>query len=69
MLKKIDNRLKGLLWFLFESEESGETHTIMADRRPAFQNLTPGERFQETLKSAVWISVSILLSLTLAHLH
>ena len=65
----MDNQLKKLLWFLFQPEASGDVEQIAACRRRTGRNPTPMCIFQEALKSAVWISISILLSLTIAHLN
>jgi hypothetical protein len=69
MPKNMDKKSKGLLWFLFQPEDSSEIIKIKMNSSRAAQSQAPMDMFPEALKSAVWISVSILLSLTLAHLN
>lgn len=68
MLKKIDSRTKGLLWFLFQPEESSGTGHFAADRRRFGSGLSTAYKYREMFKSVVWIALSVLLSLILAHL-
>ena len=68
MLKKMDSRTKVLLWFLFQSEESSDAGHLATDQHRFGSGLATEYKYREILKSVVWIILSILLSLTLAHL-
>jgi len=68
MLKKMDSPVKVLLWFLFQPEEFPETQHLEEIRRRLGNGLTAEYNYREMLKSLVWIVLSVLLSLTLAHL-
>ena len=68
MRKKMDSRIKGLLWFLFQPEDSPGVQPLKEDRRRFGNGLAAEYNYPEMLKSVVWIILSVLLSLTLAHL-
>ncbi len=66
-MKEIDRRTKWLLWFLFQPEDSpGIPQT--ADKHHRFgMDLAGEEKFPGVLKTTVWIILSVLVSLILAH--
>jgi len=64
----MDSRINGLLWFLFQPEDSPGVQHLEEDRRRFGNGLTAAHNYQEMLKSVVWIILSVLLSLTIAHL-
>ena len=66
---KMDSRTKGLLWFLFQPEESGGARNMSANLHGPVNRFALMDILPEALKTALWVSVSILLSLTLAHLN
>ena len=68
MLNKMDSPIKVLLWFLFQPEEAPEAQHLEEVRRRFGNGLAAEFDYQGMLKSVVWIILSILLSLTLAHL-
>jgi hypothetical protein len=64
----MDRRTKLLLWSLFQPEDSPEAPRDV-DKQHRLDNGTASEeKFPEVLKSMVWIILSVLFSLTIAHL-
>ncbi len=68
MLKNMDSPVKALLWFLLQPEESPGAQHLEEIRRRLGNGLTAKCNYREMLKSVLWIILSVLLSLTLAHL-
>ena len=64
----MDSPIKVLLWFLFQPEDSLGAQYLEEGRRRFGNGLAAEYNYREMLKSVVWILLSVLLSLTLAHL-
>ena len=56
-----------MLWSLFQPEDSAGIPQV-ADERHRFDKGANKEKFPGVLKPTVWIILSVLLSLILAHL-
>jgi len=63
-----DNRIWSLLGFLCEPEDSTKGRRGANARRPPTGTLAVANLCRETVKSAVWIMLSIGLAMTLAQL-
>ena len=68
MWNKMDSRIKSLLWFLFQPEDSPGSRHLDGDRRRFGNGLAAKYNYPQMLKSVAWIILSILVSLTVAHL-
>ncbi len=64
----MDSPIKVLLWFLFQPEESPCAGHLEADSSRFDNGLAAAYSYREMLKSVVWIILSVLLSLAIAHL-
>ena len=67
-MNKLDRRTKLLLWSLFEPEDSRAVSQAVTEQHRVANGLASEKKFLGLLKSTIWIILSVLLSLTLAHL-
>lgn len=64
-----DNQIRALLEFLFAPEDSSKILGEVNGREVFVDKATAAINFRETLKSAVWIVLSICFAITLAQLN
>jgi len=64
-----NNQIRTLLAFLFAPEDSSKILGEVNGRQVAVDKTAAALDFRETLKSAVWIVLSIFLAMTLAQLN
>jgi|GEM_PF-1184890 len=67
-MNSVDNRIWSLLWFLCEPEDSTKSRRGANARRAFTGTFAAANLCRETVKTAAWIMVSIVLAMTLAQL-